>query len=329
MTAYHNILDKCAPKCKCFNLLKFKEKFKSPYDSQISSIEKLKQPEVDENQRDFNEEPIDFNKIMEEKMDNFKAEIEFILEKDNERVFVQEKMDKIEADLEILKNEVSSSHEMIDLAELNDIKRSVSTGPDHDKIKSEVMDTLNMEITNLTNRIESAQSKNRESLHRVKVEINQILDDRLTGCGASLPSIDYDVLENLETGMKKHVTETLDNYVQMAEIEDLIANQLARGFSPSTAASLPNIYDRRPSVDRQSTTTADEQLQSEIQKINQRLGRFLERAEFHEEMKKVTSDSSSKMTTDGNQTANNALLIDLEAPSKSGFENICPSFLRI
>ena len=123
--------------------------------------------------------------------------------------------------------------------------------------------------------------------------------------------------------MKKHVTETLDNYVQMAEIEDLIANQLARGFSPSTAASLPNIYDRRPSVDRQSTTTtADEQLQSEIQKINQRLGRFLERAEFHEEMKKVTSDSSSKMTTDGNQNANNALLIDLEAPSKSGFENI-------
>ena len=41
------------------------------------------------------------------------------------------------------------------LAELNDIKRSVSTGPDHEKIKSEVMDTLNMEITNLTNRIES------------------------------------------------------------------------------------------------------------------------------------------------------------------------------
>ena len=260
---------------------------------------------------------------MEEKMENFKAEIEFILKKDNERVFVQEKMDKIEADLEILKNEVSSSNEMIDLAELNDIKRSVSTGPDHEKIKSEVMNTLNMEITNLTNRIESAQSKNRESLHRVKVEINQILDERLTGSGASLPSIDYDVLENLETGMKKHVTETLDNYVQMAEIEDLIANQLARGFSPSTAASLPNIYDRRPSVDRQSTTTADEQLQSEIQKINQRLGRFLERAEFHEEMKKVTSDSSSKMTTDGNQTANNALLIDLEAPSKSGFERYC------
>ena len=44
---------------------------------------------------------------------------------------------------------------MIDLAELNDIKRSVSTGPDHEKIKSEVMDTLNMEISNLTNRIES------------------------------------------------------------------------------------------------------------------------------------------------------------------------------
>jgi len=44
---------------------------------------------------------------------------------------------------------------MIDLAELNDIKRSVSTGPDHEKIKSEVMDTINMEITNLTNRIES------------------------------------------------------------------------------------------------------------------------------------------------------------------------------
>ena len=126
--------------------------------------------------------------------------------------------------------------------------------------------------------------------------------------------------------MKKHVTQTLDNYVQMAEIEDLIANQLARGFSPSTAASLPNIYDRRPSVDRQSTTTtttADEQLQSEIQKINQRLGRFLERAEFHEEMKKVTSDSSSKMTTDSNQSPNNALLIDLEAPSKSGFERFC------
>ena len=130
--------------------------------------------------------------------------------------------------------------------------------------------------------------------------------------------------------MKKHVTETLDNYVQMAEIEDLIANQLARGFSPSTAASLPNIYDRRPSVDRQSTTTttADEQLQSEIQKINQRLGRFLERAEFHEEMKKVTSDSSSKMTTDGNQNANNALLIDLEAPSKSVFENIFRSYYK-
>ena len=116
--------------------------------------------------------------------------------------------------------------------------------------------------------------------------------------------------------MKKHVTETLDNYVQMAEIEDLIANQLARGFSPSTAASLPSIYDRRPSVDRQSTTTADEQLQSEIQKINQRLGRFLERAEFHEEMKKVTSDGNSKLTSDTNQNCNNAPLIDLEAPSK-------------
>ena len=46
---------------------------------------------------------------------------------------------------------------MIDLVELNDIKRSVSTGPDQDrsKIKSELMDTLHMEITNLTNRIES------------------------------------------------------------------------------------------------------------------------------------------------------------------------------
>ena len=154
------------------------------------------------------------------------------------------------------------------------------------------------------------------------MEINQILDDRLTGTGASLPSIDYDVLENLEIGLKKHITETLDNYVQMAEIEDLIANQLARGFSPSTAASLPSIYDRRPSVDRQSTTTADEQLQSEIQKINQRLGRFLERAEFHEEMKKVTSDGSTKLTTDNNQNCNNAPLIDLEAPSKSGFENV-------
>ena len=61
------------------------------------------------------------------------------------------------AELETLKNHFSSSEEMIDLAELNDIKRSVSTGPDHEfsKIKSELTDTLNMEITNLTNRIES------------------------------------------------------------------------------------------------------------------------------------------------------------------------------
>ena len=44
---------------------------------------------------------------------------------------------------------------MIDLAELNDIKRCVSTGPDHEKIKAEVLDALNMEITNLTILIES------------------------------------------------------------------------------------------------------------------------------------------------------------------------------
>ena len=123
--------------------------------------------------------PHDFTKMMEEKFCHFKAEIGAILEKDNERIFVQEKMEKIEgntiqknlhrvstivliiifasAELETLKNHFSSSEEMIDLAELNDIKRSVSTGPDHEfsKIKSELTDTLNMEITNLTNRIES------------------------------------------------------------------------------------------------------------------------------------------------------------------------------
>ena len=51
-------------------------------------------------------------------------------------------------------------------------------------------------------------------------------------------SIDHDLLESVENNMKTHVNKRLDNYVQVAEIDDMIANALARGFSPSQAATL-------------------------------------------------------------------------------------------
>ena len=58
---------------------------------------KLNEAEIDGHSlNDFKGMPLDFNKMMEEKLSEFKTEIEVILKKDNERIFVQEKMEKIE-----------------------------------------------------------------------------------------------------------------------------------------------------------------------------------------------------------------------------------------
>ena len=61
--------------------------------------EKRNKTQIDERQHNLNDSkgmPLDFNMMIEEKLSEFKTEIEVILKKDNERIFVQEKMEKIE-----------------------------------------------------------------------------------------------------------------------------------------------------------------------------------------------------------------------------------------
>ena len=116
------------------------------------------------------------------------------------------------------------------------------------------------------------QDANRETIIKLKVEIENLLQSHVNQVDTSMPSIDHDLLENLESRMKHFINENLENYVRVAEIDDMIINQLARGFSPSQAANLPAGFQ-------------EEKLwRSELQKIRDE---FLRKNDFYEEIKLI------------------------------------------
>ena len=101
-------------------------------------------------------------------------------------------------------------------------------------LRNELKDEIHM----INDNVKKMKEDKNQSYDNLQSEINHLLS--LT-CSSDQPeiSIDHDLIESVETNMKTHVEKKLDNYVQVAEIDEMIANALARGFSPSQAAALP------------------------------------------------------------------------------------------
>ena len=126
-----------------------------------------------------------------------------------------------------------------DLQELTDIRRSVSRAePNLENELEDLRNELKDEIDMINDNVKKIKEDKTKKYDNLQSEINQLLS---LNCSSDQPemSIDHDLIESVETNMKTHVEKKLDNYVQVAEIDDMIANALARGFSPSQATALP------------------------------------------------------------------------------------------
>ena len=166
------------------------------------------------------------------------------LSKRNEHVVVDDKLSQIEADIQTLKKQIQSSEdELLDLQELTDIRRSVSRAePNLENELEDLRNELKDEIDMINDNVKKIKEDKTQKFDNIQTEINHLIS--ISGTTPPLPpvdsemSIDHDLLESVENNMKTHVNKRLDNYVQVAEIDDMIANALARGFSPSQAATL-------------------------------------------------------------------------------------------
>ena len=126
-----------------------------------------------------------------------------------------------------------------DLQELTDIRRSVSRAePNLENELEDLRNELKDEIDMINDSVKKIKEDKSQKFDSIQSEINHLISLSGTNPAAADPemSIDHDLLESVENNMKTHVNERLDNYVQVAEIDDMIANALARGFSPSQAA---------------------------------------------------------------------------------------------
>ena len=165
------------------------------------------------------------------------------LSKRNEHVVVDDKLSQIESDIQTLKKQIQSSEdELLDLQELTDIRRSVSRAePNLENELEDLRNELKDEIDIINDNVKKIKEDKTQKFDNIQTEINHLIS--ISGTAPPQPvdsemSIDHDLLESVENNMKTHMNKRLDNYVQVAEIDDMIANALARGFSPSQAATL-------------------------------------------------------------------------------------------